>query len=175
MDQQKNEIFRHIGRLAKNQEQKSNIRRIIKNHYGITHRVSYNLVAEYERIQRAKGNKKPFKEVTSEEIIQHYMKSSGARATAKALMVTVHRVTKVVDTAIENGNVELLYKRNSLNNSTVTAKEAKPEAMRFLKKHKGKEFTRNELLDIACKNDACNRFSIEEIKRMALQAGIKLK
>lgn len=175
MDQQKNEIFNHIGRLAKNQEQKTNIRRIIKTHYKLTHRVSYNLVAEYEKIQRAKGNKKPFKEVTDEEIIQHYLKSSGAKATSKALMVTVHRVGRVVDKAIESGNADLLDKRNSLNKSTVTAKEARPEAMRFLKKHKGKEFSRNEFLDLACKNDACNRFSIEEIKKMALQAGIKLK
>lgn len=169
------EIYNHIKRLIQNGEKKLDIRLIIKKRYKLSPKQSYWYIREYEKQQRAIGNKNPFLEVTDEEIISYYLKSSGAHATARALMVTMYRVETLIEKEIQKGNEDLLKKRNSLNKATVTSREARPSAMTFLKQFKGHEMTRNQLLDIACKDESCNRFTIQEIKKMAEQAGIIIK
>lgn len=166
------EIFNHITRLIEKKEPKMNIRLIIKSRYKIGVKQSYRYISDYEKEKRAIGNKNPFLEVTDQEILEKYLKVNGAQATAKSLMVTKNRVTALVEKEIKSGNQEIKKKRESLNKSTVTHSQAKSMAMKFLRGYKGQELTRNKLLDIACKNEACNRFSVQEVRKMAMDSGI---
>lgn len=169
------EIFNHITRLIEKKEPKMNIRLIIKARYKIGVKQSYQYISNYEKEKRAIGNKNPFLEVTDQEIIERYMKANGVQATAKALMVTKYRVASVVEKEIKAGNEELKKKRESITKSISNHSQAKSMAMKFLRAYKGQEFTRNKLLDIACKNEACNYFSVQDVKKMAVDAGIIIK
>ena len=169
------EIYNHIRILIADKKNKTSIRNVIRLKYKLSSKTAAWYIREYERHENAKGVRNPFLETTDEEILRHYMKSTGAASTARVMMVTKYRVETLVEREIRAGNTELLRKRDNDNKSRIKPSEAKTMAKKFLRQFRGREMTRNELLDIACQNEACNRFSISEVKKLAEESGIKIK